>query len=178
MSTPEAGGPGGEDAPSEAGANSNDGEESRLARLRRRLSPRRSEPSPPTPAPPKPPVSPEPPQEEKKPKRSGELAFRARTRLRAIRYWLREKAQIAWRWLKRTLASCVAWWSRRSRGTKIRTGAVAGLVVLYLIIKFLPVPGVPCQVSAAKECAPSNDTIAYVPRKGRRNRSAQGAGRV
>ena len=164
MSTPEAGGPGGEDAPSEAGANSNDGEESRLARLRRRLSPRRSEPSPPTPAPPKPPVSPEPPQEEKKPKRSGELAFRARTRLRAIRYWLREKAQIAWRWLKRTLASCVAWLSRRSRGTKIRTGAIAGLVVLYLIIKFLPVPGVPCQVSAAKECAPSNDTIAYVPR--------------
>jgi hypothetical protein len=164
VSTPEAGGPGGEDAPSEAGANSNDGEESRLARLRRRLSPRRSEPSPPTPAPPKPPVSLDPPQEEKKPKRSGELAFRARTRLRAIRYWLREKAQIAWRWLKRTLASCVAWWSRRSRGTKIRTGAVAGLVVLYLIIKFLPVPGVPCQVSAAKECAPSNDTIAYVPR--------------
>jgi hypothetical protein len=128
------------------------------------LSPWRSEPSPPTPAPPKPPVSLDPPQEEKKPKRSSELAFRARTRLRAIRYWLREKAQIAWRWLKRTLASCVAWWSRRSRGTKIRTGAVAGLVVLYLIIKFLPVPGVPCQVSAAKECAPSNDTLAYVPR--------------
>ncbi len=164
MSTPEAGGPGGEDAPSEAGAKSNDGEESRLARLRRRLSPRRSKPSPPTPPPPEPPVSPDPPQEEKKPKRSSELAFRARTRLRAIRYWLREKAQIAWRWLKRTLAGCAAWWSRRSRGSKIRAGAVAGLVVLYLIIKFLPVPGVPCQVSAAKECAPSNDTIAYVPR--------------
>ncbi len=25
-------------------------------------------------------------------------------------------------------------------------------------------PGVPCEISAAKECAPSNDTIAYVPR--------------
>ena len=42
--------------------------------------------------------------------------------------------------------------------------AVSGLVVLYLVIKFLPVPGVPCEISAAKECAPSNDTIAYVPR--------------
>jgi hypothetical protein len=38
------------------------------------------------------------------------------------------------------------------------------VVVLYLILKFLPVPGVPCGVSAAKECAPSDDTIAYVPR--------------
>ena len=37
-------------------------------------------------------------------------------------------------------------------------------MVLYLIVKFLPVPGVPCEISAAKECAPSNDTIAYVPR--------------
>ena len=41
---------------------------------------------------------------------------------------------------------------------------MAGVVVLYLIIRFLPVPGVPCEISAAKECAPSNDTIAYVPR--------------
>jgi hypothetical protein len=41
---------------------------------------------------------------------------------------------------------------------------VAGVVVLYLVVKFLPVPGVGCEISAAKECAPSNDTIAYVPR--------------
>ena len=41
---------------------------------------------------------------------------------------------------------------------------MAGVLVLYLIVKFLPVPGVPCEISAAKECAPSNDTIAYVPR--------------
>ncbi len=86
-------------------------------------------------------------------------------------YWLREKGQIAWRALRRggtrTAAgarSAGEWSSRRSRGTKIRVGAVAGVVVVYLILKFLPVPGVPCQISAAKECAPSNDTIAYVPR--------------
>jgi hypothetical protein len=42
--------------------------------------------------------------------------------------------------------------------------AAAGILVLYLIVKFLPVPGVPCGVSAAKECVPSNDTIAYAPR--------------
>jgi hypothetical protein len=46
----------------------------------------------------------------------------------------------------------------------MRVYAASGIVVLYLIIKFLPVPGVPCEISAAKECAPSNDTIAYVPR--------------
>ena len=159
----------------------NGGEESRFARLRRRLSPRRHEPT----APESPPESPleepeapptkplfslEPPEEEKKLGRSSELAFRARTRLRAVGYWLREKEQIASRGLKRGGATAAAgarstgaWWSGRSRGTRIRVGAVAGIVVLYLIIKFLPVPGVPCQVSAAKECAPSNDTIAYVP---------------
>jgi hypothetical protein len=160
----------------------NGGEESRFARLRRRLSPRRREPtapeSPPPESPPAEPEAPptkplfslEPPEEEKKPGRSSELAFRARTRLRAVGYWLREKGQIASRGLKRGGAAAAAgarstgaWWSMRSRGTKIRVGAVAGIVVLYLIIKFLPVPGVPCQVSAAKECAPSNDTIAYVP---------------
>ncbi len=160
----------------------NGGEESRFARLRRRLSPHRSEPtapkSPPPESPPEEPEAPppkplfslEPPEEEKKPGRSSELAFRARTRVRAAGYWLREKGQIAQRGLKRGGAATAAgarstgaWWSRRSRGTKIRVGAVAGILFLYLILKFLPVPGVPCQVSAAKECAPSNDTIAYVP---------------
>jgi Protein of unknown function (DUF3352) len=153
-------------------------EESRLARLRRRLRLRRGKPSAPETPPeepespaPKPLFSLEPPEEEKKPARSSELAFRLRTRLQAIGYWLREKGQIALPALKRAGAATAAgvrsagvWWSRRSRGTKIQVGAVAGLVVLYLILKFLPVPGVPCQVSAAKECAPSNDTIAYVPR--------------
>ncbi|HEY6636884.1 MAG TPA: DUF3352 domain-containing protein [Solirubrobacterales bacterium] len=177
MSAPEAGGPGDDDAPGEAGSKSDGGEESRLTRLRRRLSPRRGEPAPESP--PEEPEAPatkplfslEPPEEEKKAGRSSDLVFRARTRLQAIGYWLREKGQIARPALKRAGAATVAgarsagaWWSRRSRGTKIQVGAVAGIVVLYLIFKFLPVPGVPCQVSAARECAPSNDTIAYVPR--------------
>src|SRR5262249_4564581 len=99
----------------------------------------------------------------KLPKPPADAWFRFTTRLRAIGYWTREKAQIAWRWLRATAEAIADWWASRSATTKRRTYAVAGLVGLYLIIKFLPVPGVPCEISAAKECAPSNDTIAYVP---------------
>ena len=158
--------------------NGKDATGSRLARLRRRLSPWSSAPpagesAPPGPTSPAapPPAEPDAQGTEEEPKRSKELAFRTRTRLRATGYWLGEKRQIAGRGLKRGGAGVAAgarsfgaWWSRRSRGTKIRVGAVAGIVLLYLVVKFLPVPGVPCQISAAKECAPPNDTIAYVPR--------------
>jgi Protein of unknown function (DUF3352) len=118
-----------------------------LPRQRRR-GPKLSQPERPTFGPPK------------VPKPGGDLWFRLVTRFRAIRYWLREKGGVAWRGLRRG----AHWWSRRSRGTKIRLFAAAGVVVLYLIVKFASIPGVPCQISAAKECAPSNDTIAYAPR--------------
>jgi Protein of unknown function (DUF3352) len=113
----------------------------------------------------------EPGPDEEKPKGESEWAFRARTRFQAMGYWLREKGQVAGRALRRGGTATVAggrtagrWWQRRSRGTKIQVGAVAGILVVYLVLKFLPVPEVPCQISAAKECAPGNDTIAYVPR--------------
>jgi hypothetical protein len=174
-----------------AGNGDSEENESRLARLRRGLS-RKGDEEPETgqesaeappkgqdplfpqgqaPSPPEPLFSLDPPKEEKKPGEWSEWAFRARTRFQAMGYWLREKGQIAWRELKRGGAATAAgarngwdWWSRRSRGTKIQAGAVAGIVLLYLVLKFLPVPGVPCEVSAAKECAPGNATIAYVPR--------------
>ena len=98
------------------------------------------------------------------PKRASDLRFRLVTRLRAIGYWLREKAQVVGRRLVRMAEGVAYWWSKRSRGQRIRMFSVLGVIVLYLIVKFLPVPGVPCEISAAKECAPSNDTIAYVPR--------------
>jgi hypothetical protein len=78
-------------------------------------------------------------------------------------YWLREKAGAGRRGLARAGAAVGYWWSRRSRGFKLRLLAVAGIVVLYLIVKLVSVPGVPCQVSAVKECAPSNQTADYVP---------------
>jgi len=99
----------------------------------------------------------------KVPKHRAELRFRLVTRIRAIRYWLREKGGTARRGLSSAAAATGAWWSRRSRGTRIRLFAVLGIVVLYLVIKFISVPGIPCEVSAAKECAPADDTIAYAP---------------
>ncbi|MFL5908522.1 MAG: DUF3352 domain-containing protein, partial [Solirubrobacterales bacterium] len=97
-----------------------------------------------------------------------ELRFRIVTRLRAMRYWLREKARVAARVVGRVFSlmweGLAFWWSKRSRGSRIRIFAVAGIVILYLIVKFLPVPGVSCEISAAKECAPPNDTIAFVPK--------------
>src|SRR4051794_2381818 len=149
-------------APGGAGDKPQIEKERKRARFRRRFSLPR--PSMPKPKVPKPRLSrPELPSP-KVPDGAGDLWFRIVTRLRAIGYWLKEKWQVVWRWLKRAAAALAYWWSKRSRAARIRIFAVSGVVVLYLIIKFLPVPGVPCEVSAAKECAPSNDTIAYVPR--------------
>jgi Protein of unknown function (DUF3352) len=57
----------------------------------------------------------------------------------------------------------VDWWTERSGATRIRILAVAGVAALYAMVKFAPVPGVPCQVSAAHECAPPDDAVAFVP---------------
>lgn len=152
MSADEPGDSEGKKASGETGDKSKEGKKHKPARFRRRVSL------------PRPSISKPSLSKPKVPDGAGDLWFRFVTRLRAVAYWLREKAQVAWRWIKQAAAAVAYWWSRRSRGTRIRIFAVAGVVVLYLILKFLPVPGVPCEISAAKECAPSNDTIAYVPR--------------
>jgi hypothetical protein len=114
------------------------------------------EPRPPTPfEPPAPPPEP--------PKPPNDRWFRFTTRLRAIRYGTRELVQRAWRWLRRSGTDWVDWWTERSRATRTRILAVAGVAALYAVVKFAPVPGVPCQISAAKECAPPDETIAFVP---------------
>lgn len=153
--TNEVGDSEGKKALGETGDKSTEGKKRKRARFRRRVSlPRPSLPKTKTPKFMRP----------KLPEGGGDLQFRFVTRLRAVGYWMREKAQIAWRWLRRAASALAYWWSKRSRGTRMRIFAVGGVVVLYLIIKFLPVPGVPCEISAARECAPSNDTIAYVPK--------------
>ena len=166
MKAPQPGDPWGKKAPDEAGDKSEEGKERRRARFRRLRKTGRAGARPRIPRPKAPKLGrPKLPKVElPKPKTEGDLWFRLHTRLRAIGYWLREKAQIVWRWLRQAASALVYWWSKRSRATRRRIFAVAGVVVLYLVIKFLPVPGVPCEISAAKECAPSNDTIAYVPR--------------
>src|SRR3954449_1144080 len=152
----------GKKAPGETGDKPQEGKKRKRARFRRRLSLRRpkvSEPKVPKPRRSRPEM-PSP----KMPEGADDLSFRLNTRLRAMGYWLREKGRVVWRWTRQAAGAVAYWWSKRSRAARIRIFAVAGVVVLYLIIKFLPVPGVPCEISAAKECAPSNDTIAYVPR--------------
>ncbi len=103
-------------------------------------------------------------QSEPRRKPPADLWFRLVTRLRAIRYWLREKGGTARRGLARAAGGVATWWSRRPRATGIRVLAVAGVILLYLVVKYVAIPGVPCEISAAKECAPSNDTIAYAPK--------------
>src|SRR3954451_5411114 len=152
----------GKKAPGETGDKPQEGKKSMRARFRRRISlprPRVSKPKLPKPKLSRPEMPPP-----KMPEGADDLWFRIVPRLRAIGYWLKEKWQLVWRWIKQVAAAVAYWWSKRSRAARIRIFAVAGVVVLYLILKFLPVPGVPCGISAAKECAPSNDTIAYVPR--------------
>jgi Protein of unknown function (DUF3352) len=153
-----------------------------LLRLRRHKPDRQAEPEPPAPTgPPTPggpstpsgqpapssprtsfePPSPTPPP--RPPKRPRDLWFRFTTRLRALYYWIREKSRPARQGLKGAAEAIPEWWTRRSHQTHQQIVAVAGVVVLYAVIKFAPVPGVPCGVSVAKECAPPNETIAFVP---------------
>src|SRR5262249_43340078 len=136
----------------------------------RTVSPPAPFPPPPTskapgpePSEPRKPVSFEPPEPEKR-RRSDELRSGAEAGLRAVGSWAREKGPGAGRGLKRGIVAVGAWWSRSSRGTRVRLFAAVALVVLYLVVKFASIPAVPCEISAAKECAPSDDTIAYVPR--------------
>ncbi len=110
--------------------------------------------------PPKPAEAPRLPRPAKPP---NDLWFRITARLRAIGYWTRELLRRAWRWLRRSGEDWANWWTERSRATRRRILAVAGVAALYALVKFAPVPGVPCQISAAKECAPPDETVAFVP---------------
>lgn len=65
--------------------------------------------------------------------------------------------------LRRTGEWLADLWLRRSRGTRIRILAVAGVLAFYAVVKFAPLPGVPCEASAAKECPPPDRAIAIVP---------------
>jgi hypothetical protein len=91
-----------------------------------------------------------------------DLRFRVVTRFRAIGYWLREKGGIVGGAIAAGAKAVDNFWSSRSEHTKNTTFAVAGVLVVYLIVKFIPVPGIPCEIGA-KECAPDNNTIAFVP---------------
>ena len=108
--TNEVGDPEGKKAPGEAGDKSTEGKKGKRARFRQRVSLRRAGNS-------KPKLSTSKLSKPKVPKGADDLRFRAVTRLRAIGYWIQEKAQIAWRWLRRAGAALSQWWSKRSRSS-------------------------------------------------------------
>lgn len=91
------------------------------------------------------------------------LWFRASTRVRALGYWLREKAQAGVKAGRALGARAADLWGSRSERGKIQIAAVAGVLVLWALLRFTALPGVPCGISTAKECAPGDDTVAIVP---------------
>jgi hypothetical protein len=93
-----------------------------------------------------------------------DVRFRAATRVKAVGYGTREQAWRLSRGVERRAEKPLrGFWGRRSRSTQVRVGIVAALLLLYAVVKFIPVPGIPCSISAAKECAPSDHTLAMVP---------------
>lgn len=99
----------------------------------------------------------------KRRKLPGDVGFRASTRVKALGYGLREQAWKASGGAEKIERRIRKLWSDRSERTRRRALAVLGVLVLYAIVKFVAVPGVPCQISAAKECAPGDDTVRLVP---------------
>ena len=99
----------------------------------------------------------------KKKKKPAGLWFRVSTRFRAVGYWVREKAQIAGRAIARVAAAAVSFWKGLSARAKRNTLAIVGILALYSLLKFAPVPLVPCSISAYEECPPPNDSVALVP---------------
>ncbi|MDX6617080.1 MAG: hypothetical protein QOD60_2171 [Solirubrobacterales bacterium] len=98
-----------------------------------------------------------------KPKRPRDVRFRTATRVKAVGYGLREQAWRLSRGAEKVERRITPLWTKRSKGTRRRVLAVAGVLALYALLKFTPVPGVPCEISAAKECPPGDATVKLVP---------------
>jgi hypothetical protein len=92
------------------------------------------------------------------------VLFRAKVRLTAVGYGAREQA---WR-LSRGFEYRVEkplhgfWLGLRRRTRRIIVVGTA-LVLALAFLFYTPAPGVPCQVSAVKECAPTDDVLSMVP---------------
>lgn len=92
------------------------------------------------------------------------VLFRAKIRLTAIGYGSREQA---WR-LSRGFEYRVEkplrgfWFGLRRNTRRIVVGGAALALALSLLL-YTPLPGVPCQVSGVKVCAPTDDVLSMVP---------------
>lgn len=54
-------------------------------------------------------------------------------------------------------------WFGRSLSFRRRAVAVLAILGIYALIRFVPLPGLPCELSPAKECVPDDGSIAFVP---------------
>ena len=54
-------------------------------------------------------------------------------------------------------------WTGRSPQFRRRALAVAAVLLVYALIRFVPIPGVPCGLSAVKDCPSGDEAIALVP---------------
>ncbi len=89
--------------------------------------------------------------------------FRISTRVRAGGYWLREKGQALARGLRPAGERVSDFWARRPAAQRIGIASGAVLVLLLLFVRFVPAPGIPCGISAVKECPPEQRSFALVP---------------
>jgi hypothetical protein len=98
-----------------------------------------------------------------KPTKPPGLWFRVSTRVRAVGYWMREKAQGLAQLLRRAGEGASDLWMRSSRGARIAAAAAAGALALLALARFAPLDVIPCQLSAVNECAPADQAVALVP---------------
>jgi hypothetical protein len=54
-------------------------------------------------------------------------------------------------------------WFNRSLSFRRRSAVVVLILGAYALIRFVPLPGLPCELSPAEKCPPSDDAIALVP---------------
>ncbi|MEK6277386.1 MAG: DUF3352 domain-containing protein [Actinomycetota bacterium] len=54
-------------------------------------------------------------------------------------------------------------WFNRSLSFRRRSFAVVLVLAAYALIRLVPLPGLPCELSPTKQCPPSDDAIALVP---------------
>ncbi len=54
-------------------------------------------------------------------------------------------------------------WLGRSLGFRRRAAAVVAILALYAVIRLVPIPGLSCELSPAKECASADGAVSLVP---------------
>lgn len=97
------------------------------------------------------------------PQRGRRLGPNLRSRLRTGVELLADFRWAAERFLRRLTRGLKGLWFNRSLAFRQRFALVVLVLGVYALFRFAALPGVPCQLSPAKECPPADDAIAFVP---------------